>query len=76
VGLLEDRPYDETEFQTEPGDVVLLYSDGVQDQLSGTAEGKEQRDYGTKRLAKLLKKMRSKPRQRLWGGVSRSRPMG
>jgi len=34
VGLLEDRQYEEVECQTERGDAILLYSDGVQDQLN------------------------------------------
>jgi len=34
VGLLEDRQYEEVEVQTERGDAILLYSDGVQDQLN------------------------------------------
>ena len=34
IGLLEDRQYEEIQFQTEPGDTILLVSDGVGDQLS------------------------------------------
>lgn len=34
VGLLDDRQYEEVEFQTERGDAVLLCSDGVHDQLN------------------------------------------
>jgi sigma-B regulation protein RsbU (phosphoserine phosphatase) len=34
VGLLDDSQYEEVEYQTESGDAVLLYSDGVQDQLN------------------------------------------
>lgn len=33
IGLLEGRDYDEEVFQTEPGDAILLYSDGIVDQL-------------------------------------------
>jgi phosphoserine phosphatase RsbU/P len=32
VGLLEGAKYDEIEFAAQPGDVILLYSDGVSDQ--------------------------------------------
>jgi sigma-B regulation protein RsbU (phosphoserine phosphatase) len=50
IGLLEDRTYDEVEFVAQPGDLVVLYSDGVEDQLS------EQSDYGRERLQKVLLK--------------------
>ncbi len=33
LGLLEDRAYDEIVFQAQPNDLILLYSDGVEDQL-------------------------------------------
>ncbi|HEV2200582.1 MAG TPA: SpoIIE family protein phosphatase [Bryobacteraceae bacterium] len=33
IGLLEGRDYDEEVFQAEPGDAILLYSDGIVDQL-------------------------------------------
>jgi sigma-B regulation protein RsbU (phosphoserine phosphatase) len=49
IGLLEDREYDEIEFQTQPGDLILLYSDGVEDQLAETS------DYGRGRLEAVLK---------------------
>jgi sigma-B regulation protein RsbU (phosphoserine phosphatase) len=32
LGLLPGTAYDEVAFQTEPGDVVVLYSDGISDQ--------------------------------------------
>ena len=32
LGLLPGTTYEEVAFQTRPGDVVLLYSDGIQDQ--------------------------------------------
>jgi len=51
LGLLDDREYDEVRFQTQPGDLILLYSDGVQDQVN-PAEG----EYGTSRAFKMLKK--------------------
>jgi sigma-B regulation protein RsbU (phosphoserine phosphatase) len=34
VGLLERAEYDEIEFAARPGDVILLYSDGVSDQTN------------------------------------------
>jgi phosphoserine phosphatase RsbU/P len=49
LGLLEDREYDEVTLKTQPGDTLLLYSDGVADQLN-----RETQDYGTTRLFKAL----------------------
>jgi len=69
VGLLEERPYDETVFTAESGDVVLLFSDGVQDQLAPFEEGKEPKEYGTKRISRLLKKMRDKPAAEIVGAI-------
>jgi sigma-B regulation protein RsbU (phosphoserine phosphatase) len=51
IGLLEDIDYEELEVSLEPGDVVLLYSDGVEDQVN--AQGEE---FGRSRVLKLLKK--------------------
>ncbi|HUQ90083.1 MAG TPA: GAF domain-containing protein [Bryobacteraceae bacterium] len=69
VGLLEDVNYDEVIFQAEPGDLVLLYSDGVQDQQRPADDGEEQ--YGTKRLSKLLRKVKEKPAAELVGAIFR-----
>lgn len=49
VGLLDDQSYEETVFQTEPGDVLLLYSDGIQDQ-----QGSHEIEYGRNQLAVAL----------------------
>jgi sigma-B regulation protein RsbU (phosphoserine phosphatase) len=51
IGLLPDREYDEVEFQAQPGDLILLYSDGVSDHLS--PEGKE---YGRGRLSRVIRR--------------------
>jgi sigma-B regulation protein RsbU (phosphoserine phosphatase) len=50
LGLLPDREYDKVTFQAEPGDVVVLYSDGITDQLNPDGE-----DYGRRRVLGLLK---------------------
>ncbi|HYP07062.1 MAG TPA: SpoIIE family protein phosphatase [Bryobacteraceae bacterium] len=50
LGLLEERDYDETTVKMKKGDALLLYSDGVADQLD-----LENHDYGTTRLFKALK---------------------
>lgn len=49
VGLLEGVDYDETHFEAQPGDVVVLVSDGVQDQMNPAGE-----EYGRRRLRRYL----------------------
>ena len=49
VGLLDNMDYEETEFEAELGDVVLLYSDGISDQQDASGE-----DYGRRRLKRIL----------------------
>jgi phosphoserine phosphatase RsbU/P len=48
IGLLDDQEYDEIQVVAQPDDLLLLYSDGIEDQLS-TNE-----DYGHQRLEKLF----------------------
>jgi sigma-B regulation protein RsbU (phosphoserine phosphatase) len=56
IGLLEDRQYDELVFQAEPGDLILLYSDGITDQ---TNRGNQ--EYGAGRLFQALKQVCVEP---------------
>jgi sigma-B regulation protein RsbU (phosphoserine phosphatase) len=50
IGLLDDREYEEIEFQAEPGDVLLFHSDGVEDQLNSAGE-----EFTRGRISKILK---------------------
>jgi len=50
LGLLDEIQYDECSLQTEPGDVVLLFSDGLYEQENGKGD-----EYGRRRLCELLK---------------------
>lgn len=50
LGLLPDREYDEVVFPAQPGDLVVLFSDGVSDHLNPAGE-----EYGRSRLAKVVK---------------------
>ena len=50
LGLLPDREYDERTFHAHPGDVLVLFSDGVSDHLS--ADGRE---YGREGLANVMR---------------------
>lgn len=56
IGLLKDREYEEVGFQTEAGDTIVFFSDGVEDQLNGKGE-----DYTRGRLVRLLKKNGTEP---------------
>jgi sigma-B regulation protein RsbU (phosphoserine phosphatase) len=51
IGLLDDREYEETVFEAQRGDLLLLYSDGVEDQLNPRGE-----DFGPGRLARTVKR--------------------
>ncbi len=50
LGLLEGSEYEEATFQANPGDTIVLYSDGVPDQLNHRGE-----EYGRARLAKIVR---------------------
>jgi sigma-B regulation protein RsbU (phosphoserine phosphatase) len=56
AGLLDNREYDEVIFDTMPGDIVVLHSDGITDQPN--PKGVE---YGTSRLARKIQKLCAKP---------------
>ena len=56
AGLLDDREYEEMIFDTKPGDVIVLHSDGITDQPN--PKGVE---YGTARLGRKLQKLCNKP---------------
>ena len=51
IGLLEDREYEEAVFETEPGDAILLFSDGIVDQLNEHEE-----DFTGARVREFLEK--------------------
>lgn len=51
IGLLDDRSYEEVVYQTEHGDTILFFSDGVADQLNAKDE-----EFSRQRLVRLLKK--------------------
>ncbi len=50
IGLLESREYEEVTFQAEPGDTIVLYSDGITDHVN--AAGTE---FGRGRLAQIVR---------------------
>jgi sigma-B regulation protein RsbU (phosphoserine phosphatase) len=58
LGLLEEREYEEVGFQAQPGDLIVLYSDGVEDQLNPDGE-----EYGRRGLSRLLERRWQEPAQ-------------
>lgn len=76
IGLLDNQEYDEIQITAQPEDVLLLYSDGVEDQLRdvspvmGFADDLErhrdtQIDYGRDRLRTLFKSISNLPPQQI-----------
>lgn len=58
IGLLDDQVYEEIEIAAQPDDLLLFYSDGIEDQLA------EDGEYGRERLEELvLKNCRKSPQQ-------------
>lgn len=64
VGLLEDREYDEITFDAQPGDVLLLYSDGIQDQ-----HGTHPEEYGKHQLATALTQFHKESARKIAEGI-------
>jgi sigma-B regulation protein RsbU (phosphoserine phosphatase) len=56
VGLLESREYEEVTFQTQPGDTIVLYSDGITDHLNSAGA-----EYGKARLAQVVRTGHRRP---------------
>jgi len=50
IGLLEDQQYEEVVFETQRGDTILFYSDGVEDQLN-----RDEEHYSQARIHRLVK---------------------
>jgi sigma-B regulation protein RsbU (phosphoserine phosphatase) len=53
IGLLDDQDYDQVKITAQPNDLLLLYSDGVEDQLRDS-NGDGNDEYGRDRVIKLL----------------------
>jgi phosphoserine phosphatase RsbU/P len=52
AGLLDNREYEELNFEVQPGDLMVLYSDGITDQPSPKEE-----EYGRGHLSKALRRL-------------------
>src|SRR5207253_11077538 len=60
LGLLDSREYEEIPLQTQSGDTIVLYSDGITDHLSLDGE-----EYGRGRLARVVRTHCSRPAQEI-----------
>lgn len=50
LGLLDDREYEDVKVKLKSGDILVLYSDGVQDQLNRAGE-----EFGEKKLLQVVR---------------------
>jgi phosphoserine phosphatase RsbU/P len=50
LGLLDSREYEEVPFQTQPGDLLVQYSDGITDHVNRAGT-----EYGRGRLAQVIR---------------------
>ncbi len=62
IGLLDDQDYDQVKIVAQPSDLLLLYSDGVEDQLRD-ANGDGSQEYGRDRVIQLLQSIGSRDPQ-------------
>ncbi len=58
LGLLPDTEHQEVTLQTRPGDVIVLHSDGIPDQMNPAGQ-----EYGRTRLIDLLQRTCERPPQ-------------
>ena len=67
IGLLEDQQYEQIQIVAEPNDLLILYSDGVEDQLGDAPLQIEAEpdNYGRQRLEKVVAANHKLPPQRI-----------
>ena len=72
IGLLDGQKYDQVTVSSDPGDLLILYSDGVEDQLGPDAGSLSEVDasvldletYGRQRLEKIvMQNQKKKPQE-------------
>jgi sigma-B regulation protein RsbU (phosphoserine phosphatase) len=54
LGILEEKDYGQSTIVLEPGDLLLLYTDGITEAAAPTIAGKERELFGLERLDALL----------------------
>ena len=64
LGLLDAREYEEATFDAQPGDTVVLYSDGITDHLNSAGD-----EFGRGRLAQVVRANCGKPAAEVCGAI-------
>ena len=64
LGIMPMAPYTEAKAKMEPGDILVMYSDGVTEAVSPKDE-----DFGEERLAELVASMRDRPASEIVGAI-------
>jgi sigma-B regulation protein RsbU (phosphoserine phosphatase) len=64
AGLLDDREYEEIAFDAQPGDRIVLYSDGITDQPNPQEE-----EFDRRRLGRALRRMCGKSPEEVADGI-------
>jgi sigma-B regulation protein RsbU (phosphoserine phosphatase) len=64
LGVLEDAPFEQRTLQLSPGDLVLLYTDGVTDATDGDLQ-----DFGMDRLRRMILEHQDAPAAGLVAGL-------
>jgi serine phosphatase RsbU (regulator of sigma subunit)/CRP-like cAMP-binding protein len=67
VGILEEFPFEEGVARMEPGDVLLVYSDGIAEATSGGGE-----QFGEQRIRQALEQVRDRPAEEVCDAVLRA----
>ncbi len=56
IGFLPDQKYKQHTSKIEPGDVLVLYTDGITESIREVSDGDEDKYFEEKRLANIIKK--------------------
>jgi sigma-B regulation protein RsbU (phosphoserine phosphatase) len=67
LGVFDDAQYEEYEIEMTPGDVLLLYTDGVPDAINADDE-----DFGMDRTSAVVQQMRPESAQHIVDAIARS----
>ncbi len=64
IGLLPGRPFESHEWQLSPGDTLIVYSDGITEAMSATAE-----EFGNERLTSAVVGLTGRPAGDILTGI-------
>ncbi|MBI5828165.1 MAG: PP2C family protein-serine/threonine phosphatase, partial [Chloroflexi bacterium] len=67
LGVFDDAQYEEHQIEMTPGDVLLLYTDGVPDAINADDE-----DFGMDRTSEVVRHMRPESAQHIVDAIARS----